>query len=359
MKLLLGSFYSSVSTFYSSVFFYFNIRCCVHVKSSSVDNPEYYKPTEIEWQQGVAFAAPKYWGVHVRRSKSLRVAFLGGSQTSRGVYGDSFRDSIQEAAKNMNWSSAVYNEGLPGEIPHIRSFKFFSLDTSQWPNVICFEPCINCLFDPVKSKSEYLSCSTTLDNVKYFINREYKHKGIEAPYYFFLEFFKASELHWDSLYNRRDSGHWAATTLTALPLNATKAAEISNTPYSVMHYRGSVYSPFMMDMARFYGMPVLSVIDVLYPSFVRFFLTHAENELWPCSEDGFHTSVGCAKLVGTHILTPFFLQQMAPHESDKLYEKSLQFSPYPLNIHMFRQEEYKDIRIIGNYLKIDKNLLLL
>ena len=309
---------------------------------SERDNPEFYEPTNIELQQGIAFPAPNYWGVHVRRSKSLRVAFIGGSQTSRFGYVDSFHELMKDVMINRNWSLAVYNEGLPGTIPRVRGYKFLSMNVSKWPNVICFEPCINCIS---VTKSDYIECSVAIDNVKYFINRRYKEVGLDPPYYMFLEFFEASEAYWEFSRLYED---WTSPTRIALPLNATKALDIGNPPYRIKLYRGSVYAPYMMDMARFYGMPVLSVADVLYPSWVRFFLTHADNERWPCTDDGYHTSVECAKLVAEHILKPFFLDQMTARESDQLYEEStLQFSPYPIDLRMFRADQYNDVHILG------------
>jgi len=135
--------------------------------------------------------------------------------------------------------------------------------------------------------------------------------------------------------------------IVALPLNASKANEISNTRYGTMLNRGGQYAPYMMDFARFYGIPVLSVTDVLYPSFVRFFLTHNENERWPYTADGSHTSPeGCA-IVAEYILKPFFLDQMTPRESDLLYEKPPPFGPYPLDFRMFHSDQYKEIHIVG------------
>jgi len=315
--------------------------------NSQQDNPEFYEPTTIELQQGTAFAAPKYWGVHVRRSKSLRVAFLGGSQTSGDTgYVNSVYETMKTDMINMNWSFAVYNEGIPGDMPHVSAYKFFKLNTSEWPNVISLEPCLNCVDNDMKLA--YLSCSIVLDNVKYFINRRYKDKGLDPPYYFFLEFFVASDSYWGLSSRNSESESESVSVLTALPLNITKAIEISDSPHDRLLYRGSMYAPYMMDMARFYGIPVLSVTDVLYPSWVRFFLTHNENERWPCSEDGYHTIIQCAKLVADHILKPFFLNQMTSRESDKVYESALHFTPYhPVDLHMFSADQYPDVHILG------------
>ena len=82
------------------------------------DNREFYDPTSVELEQGTAFAAPKYWGVHIRRDKSLRVAFIGGSQTSSdSFYVNNFRDSIKKLSANLGWNIAVYNEGFNGTSP--------------------------------------------------------------------------------------------------------------------------------------------------------------------------------------------------------------------------------------------------
>ena len=330
MKLLLGSFYSSVSTFYSIVFFYFNIRCCVHVKSSSVDNPEYYKPTEIEWQQGVAFAAPKYWGVHVRRSKSLRVAFLGGSQTSYGVYVESIQNVMKDIAVTKGWSFAVYKESLTVTSPATHSsFQFFSLDSSEWPTVVCIEPCSACDLD------SHDPCSYFIDNTKYFINKQYEMKGIHPPYYMFLEYFAASDIYHQHLIEWRN-----IVDNVALPLNVSKADVLSDHMNAKMFSRGAPFALYLMDMARFYGIPVLSVTDVLYPSYVRFYLTHAENERWPYTSDGLLSSPLADSLVAEHVLKPFLLDQMTSRESDKLYDKNLQFSPYPVDVRMFPTDKY-------------------
>jgi len=69
--------------------------------SGERDNRDFYDPTPIELQQGIAFAAPKYWGVHVRQSKSLRIAFLGGSQTVAGWHVNSFIEPMTTASKKM------------------------------------------------------------------------------------------------------------------------------------------------------------------------------------------------------------------------------------------------------------------
>jgi len=155
-------------------------------ESSQRDNRDFYDPTPIELKQGTAFAAPRYWGVHLRKSKSLRVAFIGGSQTSNGWYFNSFREIMNTTASNMGWSFAAYNEGNPGTHPSVRPFKFLTLSTSKWPNVICIEPCLNC------GANDNVRCSSSIDNLRYFINHQYEQKGLDSPYYVFLEFFRAS-----------------------------------------------------------------------------------------------------------------------------------------------------------------------
>lgn len=95
------------------------------------DNPDYYEPTEDELHQGVAFAAPKYWGVHIRQSKSLRIAFIGGSQTAYGQYMNSFQKAIEPEALRMNWTVATYNEGRVGAAPGPRSYNFLTRNSSE------------------------------------------------------------------------------------------------------------------------------------------------------------------------------------------------------------------------------------
>lgn len=319
-----------------------SVSCGLATKEQ--DNRAYYDPTPVELQQGTAFAAPKYWGVNIRRSKSLRVAFIGGSQTRQGHYIRAFYEAMNETITKMksNWNFAIYNEGMSGSAPKIRSYKFFGSNASEWPNVIGIEPCLNCAH---KKKIVYHGCSTDIDNLKYFINREYSQRGLDVPSYFFIEFFRASEHLWElsSL-----SRNWDLLPRKALPINASKANELTfDGRDREVYTRGTMYAPFMMDFARFYGMPVLSEADVLYPSYVRFFLTHTDNERWPYTMEGRHTSYEGSALVGKHILRPFFLDQMLPRESDKLYDKSPQFGPYPVDLRMFRASQYKEEHIIS------------
>jgi len=273
------------------------------------DNRDFYDPTPVELQQGIAFAAPKYWGVHVRRDKSLRVAFIGGSQTApESVYVESFREQMKETSASMGWKVAVYNEVLNGIYPSTQVLNFLKLTKTEWPNIICIEPCLHC------EVSDHWPCSYMIDNLKYFINRQYKEAGLDLPYYIFLEFFTASDKYW------QHRSEWlSVTSRVALPVSISRAVELSDHLNKRMFSRGVPYAPFLMDMARFYGIPVLSVTDVLYPSFVRFHLTHEENERWPYTADGINTSDEGCKLIVKHILIPFFLEQMKT--PDKLFEK--------------------------------------
>ena len=291
----------------------------------------YYKPTSEELQQGVAFAAPKYWGVHLRRSKSLRIAFIGGSQTSSGdEYVGIFRDSMKEATRRTGWNLAVYKEGMNGTYPSTQSLKFLRLQKSDWPNVICIEPCLHC------EVPDHWPCSYAIDNMKHFINRQYKEVGLDPPSYMFLEFF--ADIHWQ----RRVE--WSnGANITSSSINQSRAKDLSDQINKRMLSRGAPYALYMMDLARFYGIPVLSVTDVLYPSWVRFFLTHAENEHWPYTADGMHFGIEGCQLITEQILKPFFLDQMMPRDSDKLYEKKLQFDPYPAEVRMFPFDQYKFI----------------
>jgi hypothetical protein len=300
--------------------------------------PEFYKPTADELQRGIAYAAPKYWGVHVRRSKSLRVAFIGGSQTVNGEYVDIFRETMNSIASNMGWSFAVYNEGVSGQYPSIRPFKFLSLPSTIWPNVICIEPCLNCAND----------CSSSIDKMKYFINRQYELHNLDEPYYMFLEFFPSS---WKFYMHYKE---WSTITeRIAQPVNITNAMISLNHPVDGNKYKyiWTAYSVNMMQMARFYGIPVLSEINILYPSLVRFYLTHHFKERWPYTKDGAHTGQEGCQLIVDHILKPFFLDQMTPRESDKLYEKKKGFplfGPYPIDLRMFKADMYTEVHIIGN-----------
>ena len=46
------------------------------------DNPLFYNPTLEELERGVTLHASSQWGARIRKEKSLRIAFVGGSQTA-------------------------------------------------------------------------------------------------------------------------------------------------------------------------------------------------------------------------------------------------------------------------------------
>lgn len=302
------------------------------------DNPEFYEPTPEELSRGVAFAPPSYWGVLLRKKKSLRIAFIGGSQTAYSwSYTYIFKSSMEKISNEMNWTFAVYNEGQVGHAPEARSFNFFKLNQSLWPNVIGIEPCLNCV------GSEPYPCSSWIDNMKYFINGIYRSSGLDLPYYIFLEFFGADENY------RQNNKHWNdITTKVALPINQTKVQELSDPTAKTMINRGTPYGPYMMALARFYAIPVLSVTEILFPSFVRFHITHVEYERWPYTQDGIHASpLGCEIFV-KHVMVPFFMSQMTPRDSDNIYESKPRFGPYdPVDVRMLPPKHYSDIMILG------------
>ena len=118
-----------------------------------------------------------------------------------------------------------------------------------------------------------------------------------------------------------------------------KGATLSSRGFS----RGASVSDSFVQLARFYGIPMISTIDAMFPSFTRFFVHSVDgrndhqNQMWPFSHDGIHLS----KLGQTYMLEKLLMPML---------EKQLQ---HPFSPHDHRNSLYEasDIRLFpaSNY----------
>ena len=61
------------------LFYFFEfVKCDENVRE---DNFAYYYPTDDGFKLGYAYHAPSWWGARIKKEKSFRIAFIGGSQT--------------------------------------------------------------------------------------------------------------------------------------------------------------------------------------------------------------------------------------------------------------------------------------
>ena len=113
--------------------------------------------------------------------------------------------------------------------------------------------------------------------------------------------------------------------------------------------RGCRGGPYINALARFYSYPMLSTVDPLWPSFVRFFventldysygdLDRQNRTMWPYTFDGVHLSCKGHAFVADEILIPFFKHQMKPRKLEHPIESS-RIEEY--GIRMFSPSTYK------------------
>ena len=84
--------------------------------------------------------------------------------------------------------------------------------------------------------------------------------------------------------------------------------------------RGSPVGMNFLELARFYRYPFLSFKDAMFPSFVRFFLTHPLHHHWPYGYDGVHFHSLGSRVLIYGILAPFFVDQLKDIPSDDRVE---------------------------------------
>lgn len=250
------------------------------------------------------------WGYYMRKEKSVRILFYGGSNTMKIENHSYYPDLLEKYLRtNGYFSNTSYtnNRGLggAGPIQLIQSPDYGTPgdDTSLWPNVVFIEFAIN-------TEKDFQSSAGQVDLLIQMVKRYYKEKGANIPSFALIEVFQADR----SLFLDSDR------------------------PFSTNGFEGymrGTTGPFLLSLARFYQIPYISVTDALYPSYVRHFLSHPETELWPCiKEDGHHLTEEGHKVIAEKILGPFIIDNFRPRESDKTYIENPMRSVYPKNILM-------------------------
>ena len=222
--------------------------CLIQVKSvnnSNDDNTSYWYPCDDEFEIAYSCHAPKWWGARIRREKSFRIAFIGGSQTSNWGYPAVFKDKLNNYLKMRNsWDPnkfKVYNEGLAGALPELRIYNFESFTESEWPNVIAFEYGLNCHPD--------IRCAKSVDKLISYIKDKYDRRNLSLPYFMFIEFFRMGIVY-------GDYDFWPTFVqdekLTVISSNPNISSFTPASPgFDMRSTRGSGASMFLLELARF------------------------------------------------------------------------------------------------------------
>jgi len=284
----------------------------------SIVSSEYFDPSFAERDRFVALHPPTEWGKQIRLQNSIRILFIGGSNSAGAgcmEKDSSFVDLLQKRLENMGNRSYVINVSIGGlDISHFIGesyvFEIESWANDKWPNVIIIETAIN------SADSWYTA--QHIDNLLFIIFEKYHARRLPRPDIVFLELFN---VYWIvRSFDRNDTRVERIRHLNSF--NAIpEQAEMFN--------RGCRAGPYINALARFYSYPVLSAVDTLWPAFTRFFIQNkvnydlqsleekkGEQILWPYTFEGVHMSCKGHKFVGNDILIRFFEDQLRPRLTD-------------------------------------------
>lgn len=265
----------------SFLWLFIAIGCFTLSVGRILTNYDYYKPTDEELERALVVQPPSYWGEPFyleNKSPSIRILVLGGSNSANDDnYVPILHTMLQEWMPDKN--SLVYSGAISGHGPTRMRHAFEGLDTSKWPNVVILEFAVN--FDGLESIK-------ALDQLVGFMNQKYTAKELPIPSYLVFELFRVS-----SFYNWKETFHDPTCNETVIEHNPN----ITNLqPPEGIHpgdfgfNHGSKDGMYLSMFARFYRIPLISVVDALWPSFVRYYDTHLTCSQWPFTRDGVHLS---------------------------------------------------------------------
>ena len=271
----------------------------------------YYDPTPSEMERYLSMYSPS-WGEQLARENSTRILLLGGSISagcccSEGLF---YATLLAEYISQFE-NSYVINKSVFGSRPYtfigeVYDFELWPKD--RWPNTVIIELAVN----------SAVSWSTVkeLDNLIFLLNEKWLQNSLPIPDVLLIEFFDVRSVV-DNFQGEdtREKRHkyLSSSNERAVPFN-----------------RGGGSQIYIDAFARFYSYTVLSVTDVLWPAFCRFFIenpaTPYSNSLpkntslsWPYTHEGIHPSCLGHKFIADNIVTRFF--------REKIFEQTRPFIP--------------------------------
>ena len=235
-----------------------------------------YHPTAEELSRGLAYRPNEKWGWQMRKEKSIRLLTLGGSNTAY-FYGTTYPafliESIHRLYNATELHVSIRNEGIAGTGPTMKNFDFFAEPPSTWPNVVSLEFAIN-------TDNQWIE-AVRVDQLIHYLNNKWASKNLPSPDYLLIELFRIQQY-----YPYTTFGDWAKVGYNASKevLDSTggdRLTPVTMDPQNDGFNRGTRGGPVLMTLARFYGYPVLSSADSMFPAFTRYYATFANTSIWP------------------------------------------------------------------------------
>eukprot|EP01034_Spumella_vulgaris_P026769 gene26769-33402_t len=201
-------------------------------------------------------------------------------------------------------------------------------DVSKWPNVVMLDFTLNTL------ASDGWESTKSIDKIIRGINQKYFAKNLQIPEYYLLELVLLYGFRVDAKkHNQNITFSEALNRYNNLSSNPSDSFFAGNG-----FDRGCVNCAYFNSYAQFYGYPVVSFRDAVWPSFLRHHFK-SPNTIWRYSGDAIHLSDYGRYLLQKYIFAPFFKDVMKPRESDKNYKMVSKYSHfYEHDVRMFAPE---------------------
>jgi hypothetical protein len=261
----------------------------------------YMDPTASELERGYVLRPASFWGRKMRKEHSLRLLALGSSNALFASRPGGFLDLLQPYIESLSGDSYIMNIAISGGNPNnfkdMEEYPFSVLlwPGEKWPNVVLLE------FSMTMGSWSVLQ---GLETVVLLLKRLYHEKGLPPPDFLYVDLFSVQ------------------AQIETMPTNDTVTNRIKHlyetlllSKSVLMPTRGSEGGALALDLCRFYGFPMLSSTDALFPAFLRWYLrSPSPLPKYKFADDGRHFSAaGSAHMA--FILKSFFESEMARVET--------------------------------------------
>lgn len=322
-------------------------------------NISFEHPSLEEAQLGLTFPAPSFWGNRIRERKSVRIVLFGGSNTANRpdwTYANRLKHTItaRAAAGKLDATSYVENEGYSGHTPLAMIHKRFAFQDKYpkdlWPNIVSLEFSVNNGFP------------TRMDQLIHVMNHLYSSRGLKKPSFMILDFFYSGQFYENGEHYKPTQSAYPGDGYFSLPFVSIddevkkfrppvddKQQYINSKGFN----RGNRIGDQIASVARFYGIPMLSLVDATFPAFTRYFINSVSspgsenhwNQRFPFSLDGVHmSSLGCSFFVN-EVLLPFLDAELAKPSSSDVDRDWI----FDYDIRMFPAQVYATPGTIATY----------
>ena len=334
-----------------------------YADTENLDNLPFDVPTEEDIDMGLLLNAPDWWGNRVRKDKSLRILLLGGTNTAKtdGYASYLSREVAKRASDGkISAKSYVINEGVLDGGPQASLHKKFAFEdkypVKDWPNVVCLEYSVNL---PAS-----WNAASLVDRLTHYLDEIYIKNGLLKPSYLVIDLFAVGSFYSSDphgfdpqvrTYPTEDSPYWKTPVGQDITHEVEKLnpPDNSKVPIEDSHgfSRGAPVSNYITPLARFYGYPMVSLSEALFPSFVLYYQNSIErqadhtNQKWPFMINGVELSrLGSVFLV-QKLIMPFLDAELARPSSAEPNRDSI----YDFGIFMFEPENYVTPGVLASF----------